>query len=340
VECVSSRGLPQPLFSRFTGEPASIEYRADLGGGTDRFNRYYPSPEMQVDAAEALVEPGRRHADRPQGPVDPIIVYGSARSGATYLERILNAHPDVFISRETRGFAWLRRALDLTRDHELIANDREAFVEHLRAVFPELMRDFYRKLAPEARYWGDKSRSYVAPYNGSLDLIDELFPRSRFIHVVRDGRDVASLLMQKRTSEGKPAVDFEEAHRSWTTYVGIGRAFGYKLPQNRYFELRYEDLVADDVARAREIFRFLDIEFHPDVEAFCRGQQDQRTKGATVPDWGTVFSGEQQLRSLELVGSDLVQLGYETEESLEDLRGRIAEAPASAQPASVDRAVP
>lgn len=62
VECISSRGSPQPLFSRFTGEPASITHRADLGGESQDFNRYYPSPEMQADAAEALGAACRRYA--------------------------------------------------------------------------------------------------------------------------------------------------------------------------------------------------------------------------------------------------------------------------------------
>ena len=60
VECVSSRGLPQRLISRFTGKPVSIRHRSDLGGGWQEFNPYYPSPEMQAEAAEALIEPCRR----------------------------------------------------------------------------------------------------------------------------------------------------------------------------------------------------------------------------------------------------------------------------------------
>jgi hypothetical protein len=62
VECISSRGLPQPLISRFTGEPVSFMHRADLGGGWDAVNAYYPSPEMQADAFDALVESCQRFA--------------------------------------------------------------------------------------------------------------------------------------------------------------------------------------------------------------------------------------------------------------------------------------
>jgi len=59
VECVSDRGSPQPLFSRFTGEPVSVDPandRPDLAGGEPwSHNLYYPSPEMNEDAAELLL---------------------------------------------------------------------------------------------------------------------------------------------------------------------------------------------------------------------------------------------------------------------------------------------
>lgn len=59
VECVSDRGSPQKLISRFTGEATSVNPasdRTDLGDGKcwDE-NRYYPSPEMHEDAAAMLL---------------------------------------------------------------------------------------------------------------------------------------------------------------------------------------------------------------------------------------------------------------------------------------------
>jgi hypothetical protein len=62
VECISSRGLPQRLVSRFTGEPVTIPDRTDLSRTRERINRYYPSPEMHADAADALVEACRKYA--------------------------------------------------------------------------------------------------------------------------------------------------------------------------------------------------------------------------------------------------------------------------------------
>jgi hypothetical protein len=260
---------------------------------------------------------------------DPIIVYGAPRSGTTYLEQILNAHPEFFISHETRIFGWLNQAVAvLPNDDRFVLNERRAFVERLRAELPPVIRAFYRNLAPEVRYWGDKNPHYAARYNaGSLDVVAELFPRSRFVHIVRDGRDVVSSLLRKRDEDGRPWVkNFEQAHQVWTVHVENGSSFGRKLPSNRYFEIRYEDLVADDVAMARELFGFLGLELHPAVEGFCRDQRDYRTpfmgptrdlsKGVAGSDWETVLNRDQQRRSLELLGPQLVHYGYETELSL------------------------
>lgn len=58
VECVTSRGSPQPLFSRFTGKPTTVDPandRRDLGSAIGwTHNVYYPSPEMNVDASDML----------------------------------------------------------------------------------------------------------------------------------------------------------------------------------------------------------------------------------------------------------------------------------------------
>ncbi|MEM1366712.1 MAG: DUF6473 family protein [Cyanobacteria bacterium P01_H01_bin.15] len=57
VECVSSRGSPQKLISRFTGKPVTIKLsddREDFGDIRWSHNGYYPSPDMHVDALRAL----------------------------------------------------------------------------------------------------------------------------------------------------------------------------------------------------------------------------------------------------------------------------------------------
>lgn len=67
VECVTSRGSPQRLISRFTGQPVSIKHsdaRPDLDSTPNYYNAYYPSSEMHEDAAAALAPVCRELMDR------------------------------------------------------------------------------------------------------------------------------------------------------------------------------------------------------------------------------------------------------------------------------------
>jgi hypothetical protein len=69
------------------------------------------------------------------------------------------------------------------------------------------------------------------------------------------------------------------------------------------------------------------------VIRFCRKQQRERTLvkrptrdlqlGVTTSDWERLFAPDQQLKSLELIGNDLVRLGYETESSLKAKEERL-----------------
>jgi hypothetical protein len=58
IQCISSRGMPQLMISRFTNKPTVIDPKRNdlrlLHGKGQQFNKYYPSPEMQLDAAITL----------------------------------------------------------------------------------------------------------------------------------------------------------------------------------------------------------------------------------------------------------------------------------------------
>lgn len=64
VECISTRGRPQLMISRFTGKPAPIDMlREDLRSlyGIQKYNKYYPSPEMQIDAGQVLEKVSKKY---------------------------------------------------------------------------------------------------------------------------------------------------------------------------------------------------------------------------------------------------------------------------------------
>jgi hypothetical protein len=261
---------------------------------------------------------------------DPIVIFGAPRSGTSYLNRLINQHPAVYVSEEARLFLWAHYSLnELAEDRRLVRKHRDQFNDHLRACYPDLIRSFYRELRPHARYWGDKNPEYAAAHHeGCLETIIGLFPGARFIHIIRDGRDVVTSIVRKGWN------GFEDAHRNWTTHVDIGSRFGARFPY-AYLELRYEELVRDDTATAQRIFDFLGIEIHRGVLSFAQKQQQDRTwvkrptrdvaLGIASSEWQHFFAPDQQLSTLQLIGDHLIRLGYETDASLRASKEKLSE---------------
>jgi len=71
VECISRKGLPQALRSRFTGRRVTV---TDPWGGTWEKNWYYPSPLMHKKAAKSLYNVCRKYVPSPP---KPMLVKGS-----------------------------------------------------------------------------------------------------------------------------------------------------------------------------------------------------------------------------------------------------------------------
>lgn len=258
---------------------------------------------------------------------DPIIIFGAPRSGTTYLHSILNEHPDVYISHEARLFGWLHQSFKvITNKDDFLVTHREEFMEHLRVSYPKLIRNFYSKLKPQARYWGDKNPLSLTTANvGTLQTIVELFPGAKFIHIIRDGRDVVASLTRRHHSNGEPWADFLTAHHLWNGHIERGTVFSKTQAAEKYFELRYEDLIRDDLGMAVKLFQFLQIPMVDSVARFCESQQEKRTPfslptrditNVAASDWSKVFDADQQCRSLKLIGANLIACGYETAPTL------------------------
>lgn len=122
--------------------------------------------------------------------------------------------------------------------------------------------------------WGDKTPIYVL----SIAALSRLFPSARFIHLIRDERDVASSYLSIPMFEG----GIWQASLRWRDWVSAGIRSGRRLPPGRYVEVRYEDLVADTDRQLRELCSFLDLEFdgtmlnyHADAELRLQAPPDR-----------------------------------------------------------------
>ena len=95
-----------------------------------------------------------------------------------------------------------------------------------------------------------------------METLAEIFPRARFIHVVRDGRDVVGSLLQRDWMD--PATGEKvwccqtpkAAAEYWVHVVDAIREQGSRLP-GRYLEVSYEELIAHPEASMRVVLAFL-----------------------------------------------------------------------------------
>jgi hypothetical protein len=192
---------------------------------------------------------------------------------------MLDAHPEIAVPAETHflvpvsrlageGEA-LRREFFRTvtefptwEDFEL---PKDAFWEQLAEIdpftLPDACRCFYRWYASRSNKTrgGDKS----PPYCLHLDAVERVLPEAHFIHLIRDGRDVAVSL---RGLWFAPGNDMESLARHWRQSILTAR----QLARNcrHYLEVRYEDLLANTHDELNRICRFIDVRYHEGMERY------------------------------------------------------------------------
>lgn len=205
-------------------------------------------------------------------------VVGVARSGTTLLRLMLDAHPELAIPHETHFIPAALREPDASRERffelltgfptwEDLKTPAELFHEELLRVEPFDVRDglraFYRLYARSRgkSRWGDKT----PPYALHIRAIHEALPEARFIHILRDGRDVAVSL---RPLWFSPGESMEALAGAWVEHIARARAAGAGQPF--YLEVRYEDLIADPVRELRRICGFLDLSWDPAMVEYHR----------------------------------------------------------------------
>jgi len=200
--------------------------------------------------------------------------------------------------------------------------DPVIFVDNLPDLRPAtfldaLYRQYVQRLGAER--WGDKSPIHTS----YIDLIAEIFPIAQFVHIIRDGRDVA-LSTIEAYGKDRFYVDLYFAARTWKQRVRKALASASRLGPDRYYELRYEQLVANPEALLREICDFLGEVYVPamaEPHELARKQLSEKGAHAVVRQpimlksagrWRREMSQTDQ-RLFCAVADDLLdELGYDT----------------------------
>jgi hypothetical protein len=253
----------------------------------------------------------RRGAVRRAGSAPPPapFVVGATRSGTTLLRLMLDAHPDIGIPSETHFIPELvaarekhgaspERMLELLTSHRRWG-DFHIDPAELAALWddvdpldgPGAVRAFYALYADKQgkHRWGDKTPGYVK----HMREIQGYLPEARFIHLIRDGRDVALSVLKQQW--GPQTV--EAAAEKWRSRVLRGRSQQPYL--GFYMEVKFEDLVLHTERELRRICEYVEVDFHPDMLGYHeRAEERLQEKARELPRAkGEAQSAEKRLQS-------------------------------------------
>ncbi len=272
-----------------------------------------------------------------------LFIVGCPRSGTTLLQRIVDAHPLIAITPETHwipsyykklirksaGAQVTRRFIaKLVRYHRfpqlgvgqpeleemLPSGQPVSYARFVSALFDRYGRKTGRPLV------GDKTPGYAR----SIRLLHALWPQAKFVHMIRDGRDVClsavhwtkpgKLLLRCATWKEDPVTT---AALWWEWHVRLGREDGRLLGQELYYEIRYESLVAQPADACKQLCAFLGVPYRETMLRFH--ERRPRTDQAEHP-WQPIRAGLRDWRSqmpaadterFEAAAGDLLEeLGY------------------------------
>jgi hypothetical protein len=215
---------------------------------------------------------GRRLGDRPNTEDDladaadtPIFIIGSARSGTTLLRMMLDSHPRISCGEETKFLADMRAMVTTHwRLLETYGFERDWWIAHIHDYYASFQQAYMTRRGKLR--WADKTPVYTL----HLDFIDELFPAARYVHLVRDGRDVVASF---RDRWGYLA-GVRAANSVWAQYVRAALAWESGGGAGRTRQVRYEALVNEPQATMRELLAFLGEPWDDRVVRFDEVEHD------------------------------------------------------------------
>lgn len=240
--------------------------------------------------------------------LDPLFLVGSERSGSTLLTHMLDHHPQMAWALALEFAVAQVRAPGvwpaLPAYYDYLDGSRIFATSGLtidRSVdYPALVANFL--IQERTR----KGKALVgAAVHRHFDRLPWLFPSGRYIHLVRDPRDVSrsAIGLGFVGNVWRGARWWAEAERTWDTL----RA---RVPPAHCCEVRYEALIRDPESTLRDICAFIGVPYSEQMLAYPRDTSYGPVDPTPVEQW-RLHARSEDIRTVEaVVGPLLVERGY------------------------------
>lgn len=303
-------------------------------------------------------------------PMEKFFIFGHARSGTTLLARLVRLHPKVHCDHQAHFFTRKPYLESLVADktvgrwlgqgcnHWNRGKDLSPVVLRASADFI-LERDAHRagKGAPGCIV-GDKSPNSLVHGEGVRRMV-KVYPDARLVFIVRDGRDAVVSHRFRRFIEktqflspedkkirqdfindpesfftGQRSIFTEDAitqaAEKWSFNVNDTVQTAQALIGDRFYTLRYEDILAQSWETMSQLWRFLGVDpetegLHALIEKEMRQNPDaawQKQRSNEIADslqkgkkgtWRELFTDRDRRIFKQIAGKTLIDWRYETD---------------------------
>ena len=259
----------------------------------------------------------------------PLFIFGTARSGTSFLKKLVNSIPGVNLVFESDI---IQSAYQISKNRDVLVN-RSVFEEYLRHLerkdrgssprpntplfvqpshfydelyerfrehrnFRIFIKELYCAGARDTLIWGDKTADI-----NQLPAISQLFPDARFIFIIRDVRAVVNSFYKHSL------VNYYTPSFFWVKMARLARSF-QKENSSRVMVIRYEDMVL----QTREIFER--------ITSFLGRESDNlsvadQAHDSSLDKWRDRLTTEEVRRVEEICFEEMRHYGYNIEQALQ-----------------------
>ena len=240
---------------------------------------------------------------------EPIFLVGAERSGTTVLRLMLAHHPQIAwceefeyaVDRIPDGGDWQRldEYYQWLETHRIFQDS--GFTIDRRLSYPQLVNSF---LCQQRDRVGKPLIG--ATVHRHFDKLLWIWPNARFIHLIRDGRDVArSCIGMGWAGNVWTGVErWIEAELLWAKLSSM-------LPAQRQIEITYENLILDPVKVLTHLCDFIGIPYDQAMLSYAQATTYDVPDPSLIRQWRRKLSDREIQLVESRIANMLVSRGYE-----------------------------
>jgi hypothetical protein len=239
----------------------------------------------------------------------PTFLIGAERSGTTLLRLMLSHHSQIAWCNEfeyvidqvsdNAQFPKVSDYQDWLKTHRIF--QATGFEVSPNLTYGELVQSFLQQKQAQ-----EQKPVVGATVHRHFDRLLAIWPNARFIHIVRDPRDVARscIGMGWAGNVWTGSQRWLEAEQDW-------EALKQTLPVDNYVEISYENLIREPQTVLTQLANFLGVAYDPAMLQYNQDTTYDQPDSSFLNQWRRKL-GDREIQLVESrVGDLLLQRGYE-----------------------------